>query len=148
MRRRRTLQYTFIAHRYLYDHLKILHCDLSISNILLNRKDDGSEPIGLLIDYDFSIHTTSEAVNHRDTAADAADAHAAGDTPIGKRVVAVSDAEVLSDTFEGRVVVGAGRTQRQTPRMVRFSQSLETSPNRDFRAGCTALYGHRGSSWD
>lgn len=144
--RRRTLQQTFIAHRYLYDHLKILHCDLSISNILLNRKDDGSEPIGLLIDYDFSINTTSEAVNHWDTAGDAADAYAADhDTPIGKRVVAASDAEIPSDTFE-RGVVGAGRRQRQTARTVRFSQLLETLTNRDLQAGYTALYGHRGSS--
>jgi len=100
MRRRRILQHTFIAHRYLYHHLKILHCDLSISNILLNRKDNSSESIGLLIDYDFSVNT--EAVNHGDT----------DDTPIGERVAAASDAE---DTFEGRVAVGAGRTQRQTP---------------------------------
>jgi len=49
-----SLQYTLIAHRYLYDHLKILHCDLSFSNVLLNRKDDESEPVGLLIDYDYS----------------------------------------------------------------------------------------------
>lgn len=117
MRRRRILQHTFIAHRYLYHHLKILHCDLSISNILLNRKDDSSEPIGLLIDYDFSVNTASdsEAVNHQDAAAD--------DIPIGKRVAAASDAEVPSDAFEGRIAVGAGRTRRQRPRTpVRFSQ--------------------------
>jgi len=49
-----SLQYTLIAHRYLYDNLKILHCNLSVSNVLLNRKDDESEPVGLLIDYDYS----------------------------------------------------------------------------------------------
>ena len=57
-----SLQYTLIAHRYLYDHLKILHCDLSVSNVLLNRKDDKSEPVGLLIDYDYS-----ESVDTDDT---------------------------------------------------------------------------------
>jgi serine/threonine protein kinase len=135
MRRRRILQHTFIAHRYLYHHLKILHCDLSISNILLNRKDDSSEPTGLLIDYDFSVNTASEAVNHQDTAAD--------DTPIVKRVAAASDAEAPSDAFEGRIAVGAGRTRRQTPRTpVRFYQLLETSTNLDLRAGYTAIYGH------
>ena len=83
--------------------------------------DDNSEPIGLLIDYDFSVTTASEAVNHRDN-----------DTPIGKRVAAASDAEVPSGTSEGGVTVGARRTQRQMPPTpVRFSYLLEMLTNRD-----------------
>jgi hypothetical protein len=109
-----------------------LHCDLSISNVLLNRSDDESEPVGLLIDYDYSINTEVNA----------ADADAVDDTPIGKRVVAVSDAGVSSDAFEGRLTV----EQRQALRTVRFPQLLEMSTNCDLRAGYTALYGHRGSS--
>jgi hypothetical protein len=115
-----------------------LHCDLSISNILLKRKDDESEPIGLLIDYDFSVNAAgSEAMNHGNTAADAADAGTADATPIGKRGAAAS--------FEGREVVGARRLRRQKRRTVRFSQLLETLTNRDLQAGYTALYGYRGS---
>ena len=128
------LQYIFIAHRYLYDHLKILHCDLSISNILLHRKDDESEPIGLLIDYDYSVNTVtaSEAVNHQDTAVNAANTHTAEDALIGKRVVAASDAEIHLGAFEGKVEVEARKApQRETPRTVRFAQLLEMSINHD-----------------
>lgn len=123
-----------IAHRYLYDHLKILHCDLSASNVLLNRTDDESEPVGLLIDYDYSVNTISEAVNHQD----------ASTVNAANRVIAASDAQVPKDTEESVVV--EARTQRQVPRTVRFSQLLEMSTNHDLRAGYTALYGHRGSS--
>jgi hypothetical protein len=97
-----------------------LHCDLSISNILLHRKDDESEPVRLLIDYNYSVDAPSEAANYQDTAVNAADTHAAKDTLIGKRVVAASDAEVLSGTFEGRVEVEARKAQRETPLTVRF----------------------------
>jgi len=93
--------------------------------------DDESEPVGLLIDYDYSVNTISEAANHQVNAAD--------------RVVVASDAEVSKDT-EGSVAVEARRTQRQIPRMVRFAQLVEMSTDRDLRAGYTTLYGHRGSS--
>ena len=53
----------FIAHRYLHNHVGILHCDLSPNNILLNRENDELEAIGLLIDYDYSINT--EAASHQ-----------------------------------------------------------------------------------
>jgi len=82
-----------------------LHCDLSLSNVLLNRKDDRSEPIGLLIDYDFSIDTNSEAVNQKDTATNASDTH---DTLIGGRVVVAPD-------IEGGVAVGARKVRSETP---------------------------------
>ena len=88
-----------------------MHCDLSISNVLLNRFDDKSEPIGLLIDYDYSINTEVNA----------ADKHAVDDAPIGKRVAAVSDAGVSSGAFEGRLAVEAGKAQRQALRTVRFT---------------------------
>ncbi len=78
--------------------------------------DDESEPVGLLIDYDYSVNTISEAANHQVNAAD--------------RVVAASDAEVSKDT-EGSVAVEARRMQRQIPRMVRFAQLLEMSTDRD-----------------
>ena len=99
-----------IAHRYLYDHLKILHCDLSISNVLLNRNDNESEPIGLLIDYDFLINAEVDAAN----------AHTADDTPIVKGVVAGSDANISSTAFEVGLAAEAGKTQRQTLRTVRL----------------------------
>ena len=109
-----------IAHCYLYDHLKILHCDLSLSNVLLNRTDDESEAVGLLIDYDYAINTNSEAVNLHNRAAVIA----------ANRAVAAFDAEAPKDTKRS-VVVGARMTQRQTPRTVRFAQLLETSTNSD-----------------
>ena len=52
---RKSSKFLFTAHRYLYNHVGILHCDLSLNNILLNRKNNGSEAIGLLIDYDYSV---------------------------------------------------------------------------------------------
>ena len=108
-----------------------MHCDLSISNILLHRKDDKSEPIGLLIDYDYSVNTTtaSEAVNYQDTAVNATGTHTAEDALIGKRVVAASDAEVHSRAFEGRVEVETRKAQRETPRTVCFAHLLESDIN-------------------
>jgi hypothetical protein len=46
-----------IAHRFLHDHVGILHCNLSLGNILLNRQDNESEAIGLLVDYNYSVDT-------------------------------------------------------------------------------------------
>jgi hypothetical protein len=48
------------AHKYLCEKLKILHCDISIGNILLYRPNDNSEATGLLIDFDFA--TTVENI--------------------------------------------------------------------------------------
>jgi len=42
------------AHKYLCETLKILHCDISISNILLHRPDENTEANGLLVDFDFA----------------------------------------------------------------------------------------------
>jgi Fungal protein kinase len=42
------------AHKYLCEKLKVLHCDISVGNILLYRPDDNSEATGLLIDFDFA----------------------------------------------------------------------------------------------
>jgi hypothetical protein len=42
------------AHKYLCEKLKILHCDVSIGNILIYRSDDDQEATGLLIDFDFA----------------------------------------------------------------------------------------------
>ena len=43
-----------IAHKYLCKTLKILHCDISIGNILLYRPDKNKEANGLLVDFDFA----------------------------------------------------------------------------------------------
>ena len=53
-------------HRYLYYHVGILHSDLSINNVLLNRENSGSAAVGLLIDYDHSIEADSKGENQRD----------------------------------------------------------------------------------
>lgn len=45
---------TFIAHRYLFNELGILHRDISLNNILLRRVADADEAVGLLIDYDYA----------------------------------------------------------------------------------------------
>lgn len=42
------------AHKYLCKTLKILHCDISIGNILLYRPDENKEANGLLVDFDFA----------------------------------------------------------------------------------------------
>lgn len=137
------LQYAFLAHRYLYDRLNILHCDLSISNVLLNRKDNKSEPVGLLIDFDYSVNTV---LDRQETAVNAVATHAAEDTLIRKRGVA---AEVPLDTFEARGVQVEARkaaAQRETHRTVRSTRLHGMSTNYDLRAGYTTLYGHRGPS--
>jgi hypothetical protein len=43
-----------IAHKYLCEMLKILHCDISVGNILLYRADENEEANGLLVDFDFA----------------------------------------------------------------------------------------------
>ena len=43
-----------IAHKYLCETLKILHCDISVGNILLYRPDESKEANGLLVDFDFA----------------------------------------------------------------------------------------------
>jgi Fungal protein kinase len=43
-----------IAHKYLCETLKILHCDISVGNILLYRPDEDKEAKGLLVDFDFA----------------------------------------------------------------------------------------------
>lgn len=73
-----------------------MHCDLSVNNVLLIRKSDESEAIGLLIDYDYSlvVDLDSEAANHQNlqhtqaagSAANASGTHAAEDTSIGENV--------------------------------------------------------------
>jgi len=93
----------FSAHRYLYDRVGILHCDLSINNVLLVRKDNDSEATGLLIDYDYAnSESDSEAANHSHIQA-IGSGTAAEDTSIGDRVAATS-AEAPSDTSEVNAV--------------------------------------------
>ena len=43
-----------IAHKYLCETLKVLHCDISVGNILLYRPDENKEANGLLVDFDFA----------------------------------------------------------------------------------------------
>jgi hypothetical protein len=82
-----------IAHRYLYNVVGILHGDLSVSNILLNRRDNESEAIGLLIDFDYSVDRDLdlEGANHQDpqhtpvSAYYASGTCTAEDTPVGER---------------------------------------------------------------
>jgi hypothetical protein len=135
------LQYTSVAHRYLYDHLKILHCDVSLSNVLLNRKDDESEATGLLIDYDYSTDA-DQASSHPDPAAHTSDKHAPENTLTEERVVAAGD------TLEGSATVGFMKAPSETPLTVCFVHLLEISHTHELRAGYTTLHGHRGSSWD
>ena len=66
-----------------------MHCDLSVNNVLLIRKSNESEAIGLLIDYDYSlvVDLDSEAANQAAaSAANASGTHAAEDTSIGENV--------------------------------------------------------------
>jgi thiamine kinase-like enzyme len=48
------------AHKYLCEKLKVLHCDISVGNILLYHPNDNSEATGLLIDFDSA--TTMEDI--------------------------------------------------------------------------------------
>jgi hypothetical protein len=115
---RMDLRYTFIAHRYLYDHLKILHCDVSLSNVLLNRKDDELEATGLLIDYDYLIDA-DQTVSHPDPAAHTSDKHAPENTLTGEHVA--------GDTLEGSAAVGVMKAPSETPLTVCFAYLLEMS---------------------
>jgi len=66
-----------------------LHCDLSVNNVLLIRKSDESEAIGLLIDYNYSlvVDLDSEAANQAAaSAANASGTHATEDTSIRENV--------------------------------------------------------------
>jgi len=117
---------SFIAHRYLYNRLGILHCDLSINNILLIRKDNESEATGLLIDYDYSIDAGSEAPKHQELQQTVPSApHTSGrgtaEGTLSKRRVAVANAVsgVPSDTSELETVQSRGeKAQGGIPRTV------------------------------
>jgi hypothetical protein len=113
-----TYAISFIAHRYLHNCVGILHCDLSINNVLLIRKDSECEATGLLIDYDYSIDTGSEAANHQDPQHSAVTAaHSSG-----RCTRTVNDSEVPSvDTSEESVAiqVRAEKAQVEIPRTVR-----------------------------
>lgn len=61
-----------IAHKYLCKTLKILHCDISIGNILLYRPDENKEANGLLVDFDFA-KTIKDNESTSDDAGDASD---------------------------------------------------------------------------
>ena len=69
-----------IAHKYLCETLKILHCDISIGNILLYRPDENKEANGLLVDFDFA-KTIKDNTSGDD----------AGDVPEGNEGLAIFD---------------------------------------------------------
>lgn len=110
----------FIAHRYLYNHVGILHSDLSVNNVLLNREDNESEAVGLLIDYDHSIEADSKAENRRDMqlVAGNSDTHAVEGPPIGERV---ADTPLHPS---GRSAASTGAAHSLTPRTVRCAHLL------------------------
>jgi hypothetical protein len=90
-----SLDALLIAHRYLYNHVGVLHSDLSVNNILLHREDNESAAVGLLIDYDHSImmEVDSKDENQRDVrliADNDSDTHAAEGPPVGERVAGAS----------------------------------------------------------
>lgn len=95
----------FIAHRYLYNRVKILHCDLSVNNVLLNRKDDSSEPVGLLIDYDYLINADHQDTEHGSLCA--------AEGPLGDGVVSVAEVP-----FGIKEESAAEKVQSQIPRTV------------------------------
>ena len=80
-----------------------MHCDVSLSNVLLNRKDDESEATGLLIDYDYSIDT-DQATAHT------SDKHAPENTLTGERVLVAA-----GDTLEGSAAVGVMKAPSEAP---------------------------------
>lgn len=94
-----------IAHRYLYNHVGILHCDLSLNNVLLTRKGDESEATGLLIDYDHSINVDLKAANQQvwqHTAGSVVNASGTRGTTMEGKQIAVAGAhpEVSLDSSE------------------------------------------------
>jgi Fungal protein kinase len=52
------------VHKYLVNHLKILHQDISIGNVMLSRPTGRENAVGLLVDFDYSnkIEVDSEDV--------------------------------------------------------------------------------------
>jgi serine/threonine protein kinase len=72
----------------LHNHVRILHCDLSPNNILINRKNANSEAVGLLIDYDYSVDI--EQTPHHTVTRDCAPG-----SVVAARVPAVSDPKFL-----------------------------------------------------
>jgi hypothetical protein len=123
-----------------------LHCDLSVNNVLLNRKDNESQAIGLLIDYDYSLVAgpDSEAANHQNpchtqavgTAASVSGTYVAEGTSIGEKVVV----EVPSDTSEGNVAVGAEKVQ--ITRTVRCGHLLDCQVIMILQPGYTTIHGY------
>jgi len=124
-----------------------LHCDLSVNNVLLHRKDSDSQAIGLLIDYDYSLiadlGSDSESANHqnpRHTQAAGSTASVSGiyiaeDTSIEKDVV--TNAEVPLDTSEGSMAEKA-----HINRTVCYGRLLNCQVIMILRAGYTTIYGH------
>jgi hypothetical protein len=71
-----------IAHKYLCETVKILHCDISIGNILLHRPDENKEANGLLVDFDFA--KTIEGGKSSGDACDASDGNDKGLSEVGE----------------------------------------------------------------
>jgi serine/threonine protein kinase len=71
----------FIAHQYLHDIVRILHCDLSVNNVLLNRLDNGAEPLGLLIDFDYSVKVPQQGPDTTESVDDVPGQRAGGTSP-------------------------------------------------------------------
>ncbi len=125
-----------------------MHCDLSVNNVLLNRKDGDSQAIGLLIDYDYSLiadsGSDSESANHQNprhtqaasSAASVSGTYIAEDTSIGEKVV-VTNAEVPLDTSEGSMAEKA-----HINRTVRYGRLLNRQVIMILRAGYTTIYGY------
>ena len=107
-RRFRRVDGEYAYHRYLYNHVGILHCDLSLNNILLNRKNKGLEAIGLLIDYDYSVSMD----NSNQLCTSRSSSKASGPHTVEK----ASTCEKATDQ---------SKAQSWTPRMVRCSYILK-----------------------
>ena len=107
---RKTSKFLFTAHRYHYNHVGILHCDLSLNNILLNRKNNSSEAVGLLIDYDYSVRADLDNWNRLCTS------HSSSNT---------SDPRTVENASTSENVTERSKAQSWTPRTVRCSYMLK-----------------------
>lgn len=107
--------YCLIAHHYLCYNVGVLHCDLSVNNILLNRTDNELEASGLLIDFDYSVD-----INLQEFADDIIeqDADIAANTSFIVGTPSTSSKWIRNDVMEHN---GANATVPDTVRTVRIS---------------------------
>lgn len=108
---------------------------------MLTRKDDESEAVGLLIDYDYSVDTETanrqhlEYTSNRDHAPVACDTHVAEDTghSAAGSIPAVTDPDAQNSS---------------TPRTVRLFIYLNVDVFITLLLGYSTLYGYRGPSFN